>query len=253
MIQFRTQVLVSIAVAGFAANSQAQLSGVIANTSFQITNGSLPFGAAVYQNGVIGASTYTTVTTGDFTVLQPFPTNATSWREMSTGFDTFHVGPVPVEISNVRLSANYKLVNSGGETSGFGTVTTQLGYGLSIRQRVGAVFNNFNDPFVTNDIGARAPLVGNGFIIDSFTMNSTHAPFVLTPGLFYYFQMEAFVTSVGNSGYIGPQIGTTMEFGGPLSAGTFAGFTSAFDYRTVPTPGASSLLALGGLMAARRR
>jgi hypothetical protein len=144
-------------------------------------------------------------------------------------------------------------VNEGGELTGNGAVTSRLSVALSIRQRVGQTFDNQNDPYITFDTVSRAPLAGNGFLIDTFSVNSSRAPFVLTPGLFYYFKFEAVVESYGSAGYIGPQVGTTLEFGGPLSAGTFQGFTCAFDYRTVPTPSCTSLLAMAGGLATRRR
>lgn len=237
-------------IAGRGALTQSETS---APSAFVQTGGGLP---PVFQNGTITPTHYSTTLTGDASVILPPPSNfgppittATSF----TGIDAFSVGPLPVEISHLRLAANFKLVNSGGSTSV--PAESYVGCSVAIRQFTSPLVVQPNiDPLVGALVAIRPVLTGNGFVIDSFTQDSLLAPYVLSAGQSYYFQIYVQVTETTPTPFNAPQYGYTLEFGGPLSAGSYSGFTASFDYRTVPTTSTTTAcLALATMFGRRRR
>lgn len=203
------------------------------------------------QTSTAGAGTFSLSQRGDWTYG---PTTVVeSGRVITDSWITFTVGALPVEISSIGLSYSSKVGVGGGNDRNIISVNPFYDAGFfedngTTGPGGGDIGVGFNASYF-NDI----PVAWNQFREFSGTDSAT-SPAILAANTSYYLRLRSAVnisiTRVGS-----PQAGITVthEFGGTLTAPAYNGFTAVVNYRTVPTPGAAALLAMGALGVATRR
>jgi hypothetical protein len=246
----------------------AALAPSVARADLQLTAPPIVFGTNTFglnffpgTNSQVSAGTavnYVSSTfTGDITTsLQGSSSSGTYLGATTQGaIVPFSVSTLPVRIGDAALSANFKVVASGGNgvTGGNDPVVT-----VTIHTRICQVTSNVyqpaSDPFVPSSEFIQTYIQnGNGLQIVDSTSGPVNVNYVLTPGNYYMYQELTITTSYTSTG--APQLtpGMTVEFGGTLTHGTYSGLTYAFAWQTVPAPSAVAALSLGALTATRRR
>lgn len=148
------------------------------------------------------------------------------------------VGAIPVDLFDIALVADGKLVNGGG-TLDAPFSDLQIIIGLT---EVGQ-----NDPIVGASIGTQ--IVGNGF---EFVQGTDGAPaYVLAAGQSYRFGLGMLLIVDTSDLFLDPTSVVSHEFGGITA---FDGYRLEVHAKPVPEPAALALLAVGALaLVARRR
>lgn len=161
-------------------------------------------------------------------------------------YATFTVGPLPVQIGELRYRINGKWVNGGGNTN---NPLTTVNWNVAINEYISGFGNvtvaslSPTGAFIQN---------GNGYMVLDESASKSSG-FVLAAGRQYTLAFEMLTTvQVDNWNNSTPNITVTNEFGGGWAPG-FNGAYAAFTWETVPTPGAGTLMALTGLAALRRK
>lgn len=203
------------------------------------------------QTSTSGLGTFSLSQRGDWTYGPT--TSVEAGRVITDSWITFTVGALPVEISSMSLSYSSKVAVGGGNDRNI--IAANPFYEASILQDNGTAGPGGGD--IPVGFGAtffnETPVAWNQFREFSGS-ESTTGTRILAANTSYYLQLRSLVsiniTRVGT-----PQAGITVthEFGGTLTQPTYNGFTAIVNYRTVPTPGAAALLAMGGLGIATRR
>ena len=184
--------------------------------------------------------------TYDATVLPtypaPNPTGTVAWG--LEGFQSFRVGPIPVQAS-LAMHVNGKLVNGGGDAS---RPTTSLGWSVSLFYDL-----DDNNMISTGDVAIPAfalssseTVVGNGLSVidDTQTMVGT---FILSPEYDYLLRYSQY-WSISDLSTM--PMSSTFEGGGETS---YSGITMTLTAPPVPEPTTLCLLAGSALAVLRRR
>lgn len=160
---------------------------------------------------------------------------------------SFSTGNIPVEVSNLRLTQNGKLVNGGGNAQTPYSYTGAAGYIFEYDDA-----NNDNlytwgegtyyTPFVAGGY-YHTSVTGNG--LQTFNLDTTDArSYVLAANrkyaMYFLTDDDMTLTNIG---------------GAPTAAVTVENFEASIsmDYQAVPEPGTMAALGLGALAVARKR
>lgn len=244
-----TMCVMALAAAGGAARAQLTVAttagfartavGAFGNpaTPYTLVPGSLTDPVAAVTSTTASA---TLTLKDDYSVLVPNSTAGLILRSIAVVDLT--VGTLPVEISSLRLSWNFKTANTGGGANN----------GMSSLAGVTGV--------IKENTGAETPVLrlpsfdlrnGNGSWVEGPNSSTYSAPYVLAAGTSYFLQIIADFAILDDAA-TGPQRGHTLEAGGGLSQ--YDGYAATINFRTVPAPGAAVALMFGGAaLGARRR
>lgn len=195
------------------------------------------------------AGTLMTRVTGDTTFIVPHNPQSNGSLQFRW-LVVFRVDDIPVQISNLRYGISAKLVNGGGTTS-IPATTLETGFGL-----LQAVTPETPDLPTNPEIRYYYDTQlqsGNGFVVINENVATPSEPYVLGAGLTYYLLMRPNLHIGGVQGFVGPQVSTTLEFGGDLSSGTYDGFSLGFDWINVPSPTMASIFAVAASTSVFRR
>lgn len=254
----RANVCVMALVVSVAASASGQVHPTgTANAFAGIASGmTLLQGCNQAASGAMNGNTFTASFTGDVVASLYSGTGAGTYSG-STGVGSlvgFSVGNLPVRIGSGSMDANFKLVASGGNGVDGGNDPNVTVWVLGrLYQQMGNAPNPSADAWLSAiEFSRTYTRNGNGLQIVDDHFGPSTSGYILTPGNYYLYQQIYITTTVTNTGLIQPTRGMAVEFGGQLSAGTYAGFSYSFDWQTVPTPGSMAVLALSGLLARRR-
>lgn len=243
----------SVAALVLAAPSASALAGVTYHSTFGSTTqygGSFVAGSSSTGDYTLTPSSLTATLRGDSSYVLPYQTNSPG-RWKTNMLTLFTVGLIPVEVTSLDYSMNFKLVMGNGDAfSPRASVITDY----YIQQALDPFNPNPDTDPIYFGNGRAYYQEGNGYnVVDESYPAFMNNP-VLGAGLTYYLaiRIDAGISNPG--AYSGvSQLSTTLEFGGTASGGTYDGFGFTMNFREVPAPGAAGLLGVIGLAGARRR
>lgn len=247
----RLALVASTAILALAATPAR--AGIASTQPFGYTTnygGSFVAGSVQTGDIVLTPASLTSTVNGDISYLLPRQSSSAGrWRSHS--FALFTIGLIPIEITGLDFSMNYKLVLGGGDIF---TPRASCLTDFSIRQAIDPMNPDpLTDPALFGNGFARYQ-EGNGYNVIDETFSSFPNFSVLGAGLTYYLSIEVDVGVSSPAAYTGPfQISTTLEHGGPASVGNYDGFAFTMNYREVPAPGPAGLLGIVAVAASRRR